>query len=183
LANYFNAKTKSTDPISTYIGEVAFGILSLMIILMIIGAICAIVFLIYDCDYKSWSKSQEKYIAELKDGKEDVEAIHIPVRINLYQRFSYKILPLNSLPRYITWSLVRLAIATITVMLHIYVSLLILPWKDEKVPWPAKWIISICIQVFIGLIVAMIYMCIEPSCTADWQRFKSQRSSAQSHKD
>lgn len=165
-----------------YVGYTAIGFTTLLIFVAVVAILGVVILAIYDIDYSEWIIDQQKYIKELEFGKEDIEAVRIPIYINDFERFSYKILPLASTQRYIVRILLGLLIDIMIIKFHIWISLLTFP-HDNTLPWFVKWMISIIFQILIFAICFPIYLCIKNSCENDWNKFKSQQLSAISHKD
>ncbi|MCJ7636031.1 MAG: hypothetical protein MUO21_00925, partial [Nitrososphaeraceae archaeon] len=173
---YTQRNSASPGPITIYVLNIVFGLTILFFGLIIIVPIC---FLIQE-NYKTWHKDQLKYILELQEGKPDDEAVHIPVVTTQFQRFNYYVLPLATIQRYIARMLLFLTIGITIVISHMYVSLWMFPFTvdDKFMPWGLQWILSICIQAIIVIVVFLFYCCFEESCKRDWKKFKSQAESA-----
>ena len=183
IVNNINIKLlEINNSIDMYVGYTGIGLTALLIFASVMVLLSLLILAIYDIDYSEWILDQQKYIKELEYGKEDIEAVRIPIIINNFERFSYKILPLASTQRYIVRILLGLLLLVTIIKFHIWISLLTFP-HENTLPWFVKWMISIIFQILIFAICFPIYLCIRNSCENDWNKFKSQQLSAISHKD
>jgi phosphatidylglycerophosphatase A len=171
-------KTAPTQ-IDTFLLSISIGILTVCFGYFIGVVIWFTLYCIYEMDYKVWKERQNLYIDELINGKKDLEAINIPITLTFYQRINYFMCALGSRQRYFSRLIIIIIIILIFLMIHAFVSINIFP--NFKMHWVAKWYLSASLQFIIGLILYGIYSCIKPSCVKEFERFKSQSLSAESH--
>jgi hypothetical protein len=188
VINYFNIEFHKgpRTPIGDFFSYLGFGYLVLCGVAIVVGIVWGILVGTYYGDYVPWQKEQKEYIKELENGKPDIEAEFIPVTTNKFQKYSYIVLPLGSVYRYIGRIVLIITIACIILYIYCYLSILIFPFKtmdNKPTPWLIQWFLSFCIQFLAFLLIMGIGACIEPSCTKEWKKFRLQRESAANRKE
>ena len=154
----------------------AFGFLSLCGIAAVAIGIIAIVMILYYDDYSPWLTSQLTHIKELEEGIPDIEAEYIPVTTSRFHQYSYKLLPLGSLQRYLCRLFLYGLVVFGILSCHMYLSILVFPISNQ--PWLANWLTSTSIQFLVLGAMFLIYISVVPYCDDEWRKFKAQSERA-----
>lgn len=175
-------KGPCTDTLShKYIDGIVVGLIVLSVTVLVIMVVGMFVAMVVDTDYYHWERDQEKFKEELENGIFDVEVgANVPIKISKFQRLNYKVFPPATIRRYIARIILYTIIIIVFFVLDYHLSMYLFPFNiNEKV---VKFILSLIAQVIIFLISLLIYLLVEPSCSKDWNKFKSQRESATTKK-
>ena len=169
----FKLEPNRQDKVINHSDYIAIGVLFIGIGFMIGCTVALLCNMVYFLDYEPWKTDQTKYITELEQGISDVEAEFIPVRTNKFQRFSYIVLPLGSILRYIVRLIICLIVIAVIIIIHGYITVITFPFTTNM-PWLLKWLFSVGVQL---LIIIPIASSLVVTCGEKWKKFKAQQNS------
>jgi hypothetical protein len=162
--------------------EIGFGVITMIIIPTFFLFLHQIGTFVYEIDYIPWVNEQQKYLMEMKDGRQDAEAVYVPVTTSKLQQIGYKVIPLGSLLRYSIRLIVGLFVFCVIVVCHMYISVKTYPFKPED-HWLVIWILSLIIHTCVGFVLLFLGYGVYWSISQDWVKFRRQQTSAVAHEN